>query len=154
MISRIYNSQKVSNSVGDWVRLVEADMVELGITLTEKEIQGVSKPVFNKFVKKRVKLNMLKYLAEKKKTHSKAKFINCDKLKQAEYIQDSRFSTREKQLLFKLRSKTLDVNENFKGMNKKPWCTSCGLFKETQSHLLQCPGPQPQISECKTIQTQ
>ena len=41
MISRIYNSQKVSNSVGDWVRLVEADMVELGITLTEKEIQGV-----------------------------------------------------------------------------------------------------------------
>ena len=29
MISRIYNSQKVSNSVGDWVRLVEADMVEL-----------------------------------------------------------------------------------------------------------------------------
>ena len=58
-IGRIYNSQKVSNSVGDWVRLVEADMVELGITLTEKEIQGVSKPVFNKCVKKRVKLNML-----------------------------------------------------------------------------------------------
>ena len=43
MISRIYNSQKVSNSVGDWVRLVEADKSELGIALTDKEIQGVSK---------------------------------------------------------------------------------------------------------------
>jgi hypothetical protein len=41
--------------------------------------------------------------------------------------------------LFKLRSKTLDVKENFRGLNNNPWCISCGLFPETQSHLLQCP---------------
>ena len=101
-------------------------------------MQGVSKNRFNNFVKKKVKLNMMKYLSEKKKSHTKAKFINCD-FKQAEYIHDSKFSTREKQLLFKLRSKTLDVKENCREMHKNPWCISCGLFKETQSHLLQCP---------------
>ena len=138
MIHRIYDSQKVSSSVGDWVRLVEADKTELGIALTDKEIQGVSKSVFNKFVKKKVKTNMMKYLSEKKKSHTKAKFINCD-FNQAEYIKDPMFTTREKQLLFKLRSKTLDVKENFKGMHRNPWCISCGLFKESQSHLLQCP---------------
>ena len=26
------------------------------------------------------------------------------------------------------------------------WCTSCGLFPETQSHLLQCPAIVPQLA--------
>ena len=139
MISRVYNTQKVSHSVGDWVRLVEGDKTELGITLTDRDIQGVSKNVFNNFVKKKVRSNMLKQLAELKKKHSKAKYLDCSELKPAKYIQDSRFNTSEKHLLFKLRSKTLDVKENFKGQNKSPWCTTCGLFPETQNHLLQCP---------------
>ena len=80
----------------------------VGIFLTDKEIQGVSKNVFNKFVKKKVKSNMIKNLSENKKTQSKPMFINCEFM-QAEYIQDSKFSTREKQLLFTLRSKTVDV---------------------------------------------
>lgn len=57
----------------------------------------------------------------------------------AEYIKDSRFSLKKKQLLFKLRSRTLDVKANFKNGNQNPWCSSCGLFAETQGHLLQCP---------------
>ena len=114
-------------------------MSELGISLTNEQIQGVSKNVFNNFVKKKIKLNMLKYFSEKKKSHSKAKYLNCENFQQAEYIRDSRFTTFEKQLLFKLRSKTLDVKENFKGLSNNLWCTSCGLFRETQGHLLQCP---------------
>ena len=43
LISRIYLTQKNQNSVGDWVRLVEADKSELGINLTDQEIQGVTK---------------------------------------------------------------------------------------------------------------
>ena len=82
---------------------------------------------------------MLKNLSELKKKHSKSKYLSCAELKPADYILDSRFNTKEKQLLFRLRSKTLDVKENFRGMNKNPWCLSCGLFPETQSHLLQCP---------------
>ena len=139
MIHRIYTTQNISSSVGDWVRLVQADKLELGIEVSDREIQGVSKDVFNSFVKKKVKVNMLKYLAEQKKKHSKAAFLKCDELKMAEYLQDPRFTTYEKQLLFKLRSKTINVEENVKGMNSTPWCTSCGLFRETQGHLLQCP---------------
>ena len=82
---------------------------------------------------------MLKNLSELKKKHSKAKFLSCAELKPANYIQDSRFNTKEKQMLFKLRSITLYVNENLRELNNTPWCISCGLFPETQSHLLQCP---------------
>ena len=129
----------MSNSVGDWVRLVDADKTELGINLSDSEIQGVSKNAFHSFVKKKVKINMLKIFSELKKKHSKSKFLSCAELKPADYILDSRFTTKEKQLLFKLRSKTLDVKDNFKGLNNNPWCISCGLFTETQGHLLQCP---------------
>ena len=57
----------------------------------------------------------------------------------ADYIQCSALSTKEKQLLFKLRSRTLDVKQNFPGQHGNPWCSKCFLFQETQGHLLQCP---------------
>ena len=139
LIRRIYNTQSISNNIGDWVRLVQADKKELGITLTDEEIQGVSKNVFRKFVKKRATLNHLKKLSELKMKHSKSKFLSCSKLEVADYIQNSALSTAEKMLLFKLRSKTLDVKANFPGVNRSLWCKTCGLFTETQSHLLQCP---------------
>ena len=52
LITRVYTTQKISSSVGDWVKLVQADKSELGITLTDEEIQGVSKNAFKNYVKK------------------------------------------------------------------------------------------------------
>ena len=84
-------------------------------------------------------MNHLKKLSELKMKHSKSKFLSCSKLEVADYIKHPTFSTTEKMLLFKLRSKTLDVKANFPGVNRSLWCKTCGLFTETQSHLLQCP---------------
>ena len=107
--------------------------------MTDEEIQGVSKNVFKNYVKGKVKIRFLQYLNDIKKTHSKAKYLICSEVKLAEYLQHPSFNTTQKQLLFKLRSKTLDVKQNFKNQHKTPWCRSCGLFQETQAHLLQCP---------------
>ena len=74
LVSRVYRTQKISNSVGDLVRHVEADKLELGITLTDCEIQGVSQNMFKKFVTKKVKTNHLKYLSSLKQKHSKLNF--------------------------------------------------------------------------------
>ena len=70
-----------------------------------------------KILKKKVTIAHLKYLNGLKEKLSKAKHLNCRELKQAEYIQNSTFTTREKRLLFKLRSKTLDVKQNFPGVH-------------------------------------
>ena len=139
LIRRIYNTQTIRNNTGDWVRLVESDKLELGISLTDEEIQAVSKNVFKNFVKKKATIYHLKKLNDMKAKHSKSKSLNCTKLIEAEYIQNSDFTTAEKRLLFKLRSQTLDVKKNFPGVNRNLWCKNCGLFTETQSHLLQCP---------------
>ena len=50
LIHRIYRTQKVSNNTGDWIRLLEADKTELNITLTDSQIQGVSKNSFKAYM--------------------------------------------------------------------------------------------------------
>ena len=139
LIRRVYNSQLINNSVGDWVKLVDSDKCELGIDLTDREIQSVSEETFKKYVKTKVKIKHLEYINKLKKSHSKATNLVCTDLNLAEYLKDQRLTTKQKQLLFRLRSRTLDVKQNFKDQHKSPWCSSCGLFPETQSHLLQCP---------------
>ena len=74
-----------------------------------------------------------------KKNHSKLVYLNCQDIKPAEYLNCPQFNTKQKQLLFRLRSKTLDVKMNFRGQYKDLWCISCGLFPESQGHLIQCP---------------
>ena len=59
LIYRIYQAQKLSSSVGDWVRIVQADMKELNINMTDEEIQGVPKHTFKTFVKKKVRESLL-----------------------------------------------------------------------------------------------
>ena len=107
--------------------------------MSNAEIQGVSKKVFKSYVTKKVKIKFLQHLNKMKTSHSKSKYLKCDDIKRAEYIKSPRLSHKEKILLFKLRSRTLDVKENFKNQHKDMLCISCGLFPETQSHLLQCP---------------
>ena len=139
LIRRVYETQKVSNIAGDWFNLVERDKKYLEIEMSDTEIQGVSKEVFKSYVTKKVKIKFLQHLHELKRTHSKSKYMKCDDIKQADYIKSPKLSHKEKMLVFKLRSRTLDVKENFKNQHRDLMCASCGLFEENQSHLLKCP---------------
>ena len=121
------------------MKLVDSDKCELGIDLTDREIQSVSEETFKKYVKTKVKIKHLEYINKLKKSHSKATNLVCTDLNLAEYLKDQRLTTKQKQLLFRLRSRTLDVKQNFKDQHKSPCCSSCGLFPKTQSHLHQCP---------------
>ena len=79
----------------------------------------------------------MKYLNNLKTKHSKSDSFVCTEVEIAEYISTPRMDTKKKELLFKLRSRTLDVKQNFKNQQQNPWCISCGLFHETQGRLLQ-----------------
>ena len=89
-------------------------------------------------MKKKVTQSFLQHLKYLKSRHSKSKFLSCDKLKVTDYLQSPLFTTKEKELLFKLRSQTLDVKQNFPGQDGSMLCRSCGL-PESQSHILQYP---------------
>ena len=81
------------------------------------------------------------YLEKLKKKNSKSKQLEVSSMKTSPYLLDSRFSREERELLFKLRSKTIFVKGNFKNayLNNDMLCNLCSLFPCTQSHPLQCP---------------
>jgi hypothetical protein len=56
------------------------------------------------------------------------------------YLTDNRFSRSERDLLFKLRSRTVQVNNNFQNGNlENMMCDLCNLFTCTHEHVLSCP---------------
>ena len=69
------------------------------------------------------------------------------------YLVDDRFSKKARELLFKLRSKTVAVKQNFRNayLNNDMLCELCLLFPCTQSHPLQCPKLTAKLMVEKTV---
>ena len=83
----------------------------------------------------------VKYLENFKKKHSKSSQLEVGDMSVSPYLVDSRFSKEERELLFRLRSKTISVKGNFPNayLNNDMMCDLCHLFPCTQTHPLQCP---------------
>jgi hypothetical protein len=137
LIFRVYQSQLNSSNPGDWVRLVTKDKQTIGLDLNDEEITSMSKGRFKNQVKSKVTNYALSELNAAKEKHSKSAFLHSSSFKTAEYLEDHRFSKLESQILFRLRTQTLNVKMNF-GNPEDKLCQVCKLFPETQSHLLQC----------------
>ena len=99
----------------------------------------MSKSKFQKIVKNKVETFALSQLEELKKKHSKSEKIESKKFEASKYLSDYRLNRNEQQVLFKLRTQTLDVKMNFQNQHENLLCSTCQLFPETQAHLLQCP---------------
>jgi hypothetical protein len=139
LISRIFYRQKLCPSQGDWVKMVESDKNKVGLMLEDEEIEKMSKSMFQKIVKNKVETFALSQLEELKKKHSKSEKIESKKFEASKYLSDYRLNRNEQQVLFKLRTQTLDVKMNFQNQHENLLCSTCQLFPETQAHLLQCP---------------
>ena len=141
MINKVYRAQKLSPVSGDWVLLIEEDKQMFNIKMADDEVKVVSKYKFTNFVKKKAKELTIEYLMRLRQRHSKSTDLDVQDLSISPYLIDGRFSKESRELLFKLRSKTMDVKENFKNayFNNHMLCELCLLFPCTQSHPLQCP---------------
>ena len=55
-----------------------------------------------------------------------------------EYLKDKRISTSQAKMIFKFRTRTENLSENFKGGKSTKPCPLCGVSEDTQSHSFQC----------------
>ena len=113
--------------------------------MTDEDIQELSKAKFKNIIMKKIENHALAELNKLKMKHEKSDYLNSSSFKTAQYLVDEKFSKSEAQLLFKLRSKTLNVKMNFSQMYSDNLCRVCKLFPESQSHLLQCPDILPKL---------
>ena len=94
---------------------------------------------FKKYIKSLVKEKTLHYLNSLKSEHSKVKHIEFKKLEPQKYLFHKDFNIKDIQLLFKLRTRMVDVKKNFSSIYENLSCEFCDDNKdESQRHLLQC----------------
>ena len=93
---------------------------------------------YKKFIKKKVRLVALRYLNERKETHSKIKSIEYKDLETRDYITSPLFTNTDVKLLFSLRSRMVDCKQNFKSKYKEfnLLCPFCEQDNESQSHMV------------------
>ena len=98
----------------------------------------MKKKEFKLYIKKKTRQLALIDLEIIKNTHSKVKDIKYRKLETQSYIKNGGFNTEEIQFLYRLRTRMMDVKQNFKNMYDNNLCRLCQNDEETQQHLLEC----------------
>ena len=121
--------------------MLENDKTNFQIKCTDEQISALSKQKFKNFVKKRANELTVKYLQKLKRKNSKSNQLEVENLEISPYLQDARFSREEREVLFQLRSKTIQVKENFRNayIHNDMLCVLCRLFPCAMSHPLHCP---------------
>ena len=139
LIYRVYQAQKRVPIKDDWVLTLNNDKLETKFNLSENEIKNIKKNIFKKIVKKKVTALALHDLNKIKESHSKVQNIKYVNFNIKKYIISGLFNTKEICLLFKIRTRMLDVKINFRNFYADNKCRLCEIEEETQNHLLNCP---------------
>ena len=141
LIYRFFQAQVKDPKPGDWCLLIKDDFKALDISLSFDDIKNITKNEFKKFLKDRIEEKAFQYLMEKKKEHSKMSDLKYDKLRIQNYLKpESKLLNSERNFILQIRSRMLNVKNNFKSSWKNNLeCRLCldGIL-EDQKHILLC----------------
>ena len=140
LVKRVFSALQKFSTKNDWYQQVRAEMSDCGINYSDEEIAKMNKFKFKNIVDKKIKDNAAQYLTSLQTKHTKSKLLHQSPIIK-EYLTTEKLSTREKQLLFKLRTMTTPNKTHFKGKYKDDLsCTLCNdpNTEENLKHLLCC----------------
>ena len=142
LVSKVYKTQKLTHTRGDWYQIVKDDKVKYGIVESDEEISEMSQTKFKKMIENKLHESALKYLRDLANKHSKSTLISEEKFGKKAYLKDRRFSKEDCQLLFALKTKMIDCKSNFSHLYDED-DMSCRICKEENSyededHLMVC----------------
>ena len=84
--------------------------------LAEEKIKEMKYEAFKKIVKTKLEENFFNYLLSLKSNHTKTENLVSYKLQ--EYLKSENLTFKQKQLLFSLRSRSINVKRNYKNKYK------------------------------------
>ena len=136
MLRRFFQLQLDEPTKGDWVSKCFKDLKELKITESLEEIKQMPKTKFQNILKSRIRINALNYLKGKQK--SKGGEILYSDIEMAEYLlpTNEALTLEEKQKLFSIRNRMVDIPSNFPKSDEKSLCF-CGE-QENMKHIFDC----------------
>ena len=126
--SMIYKILKATNedpSKNDFVQTCKKYLKSLDIDLSFEKIGTMSKMSWKKLLKEKTRLEAFKYLESEKLKQSKICDISYEKLEIQEYLLLGDSNPKVSKVVFKARSKTLDVKMQRKRKFKDMYCSGC-----------------------------
>ena len=124
----------------DFVDTCKKYLKTLKINLSFDEIKNLSKWSFTRLMKKMTTECAFKYLLEEKNKQKKICNIKYDKLQIQDYLLSENENTKMAKLIFKARSRTLDIKCFKTWKYNDLTCTGCNVNEETEIEILKCEG--------------
>ena len=141
MVFKVFQATCENMIKDDFVQTCIKYLETLDIQLSFKEIEEMSVWSFKKLVKQKSKVAALKYLLEKKNEPNKQLKIShiiYEDLEMQQYLLDGNRNTKISQLIFKARTKTLDIKIWKRWKYDDDLCVGCNEKPETIEELLIC----------------
>ena len=114
LIRRFLTAQELNPVKNDICIQFKDDLKTCGINLTSSEISKMNKCKFKKLVYNQLQEFAREYIISLKQKHSKLDNIRNTYTLEP-YLTSSNITTEEKQTLFKLRTRMIEVKDNFNG---------------------------------------
>ena len=137
MLRKVYEVLKTDSRKGDFVDLVQHDLNDLEIELSENEIQNTTKVQWKRFINIKVKEAAFQYLIAENNEKSKTKHINFDSLQMSKYLAENKSTALSKTIL-SVRSGTLDLKVWNSLFYENTLCVMCKKEDETIEHFMTC----------------
>ena len=114
-------------------------MIDFQISLSFEQIKKKSKESFKNMVKNRAKEYSLNFLKRKQESHSKMEKLIYKELKIQNYLLSDEIEYKQKQTIFRFRTRMERFGENYRAGKNRAICPLCHLHYDSQELSLQCP---------------
>ena len=143
LIKKVLRAQKEKPTKGDFVKLVETDLIKLGMTYEEVALETTTPNMLKVVLKNNAKTAALGELLKDISKSAKGQKLKFNQLEIQDYLKSDKFTREEASMLTALRSRCVKgVRSDFKNMHK---CVHCPLncndkdpLEDTHEHILTC----------------
>ena len=115
-ISKVFWAQENDPISNDWSETIKEDLKTLELNrFSQQEIGSISKIKMKQIIKEACKKTAFKHLVKeiKDRDMSKLKNLKYEKLELQPYLKSNKLNLRKKKILFKARTRMLNVKWNF-----------------------------------------
>jgi hypothetical protein len=138
LIYKFLHAQLRKPNKNDWGQTVLADLEDLDISTPLSEIPRIPRESFKNLVSEKISVLALDYLNKEKSRHTKVLNLLHRNMKMQEYLGPNEMGIDEEKFLFQLRTRMIEVRNNYSGSYLDLRCPLCKAEVDTQQHLLEC----------------
>ena len=126
----------VSPHFSEWCLTIQNDLEELGLEENFDDIKNMSKKSWLTKVKAAMKVKAFEDLLDTQESYSKGESLSYGDLKLRSYFKSKRLYPSQATLIFKIRTRMLNVKNNYRQSYQDLRCPLCMSECDTQEHMM------------------